>query len=257
MIYFHKMTYLLLVTLLFCSSAQASLLEFDLFSAGDRLITRDTDTGLDWLDLTETIDFSYDEMLMELGDGGLFAGFRYATTTDIDRLQQSAELSSGLFFTITPSIYQRVADLIDMVGVTNFDSDTGYKAAYGITSDPFLPTSTIDDRIFRGFSLTAGASASQGVIPDNLSSPFIGSWLIRDTPTAVPLPSTIFLFVSGIAILLGWRSISERRERIEEILGQTRVSRYIGNKFQQMRPGDREPLNDIGKLKLSAAAFGA
>lgn len=196
---------LLLVALLCCSGAHASLIEVDLFDAGDKLITRDTDTGLDWLDLTETTGISYDDMLLELGVGGMYEGFRYATTADVDGLQQAARLSEGLFFTASNITRLRVVSLIDMVGVTNFDASTGYEYAYGITSDPFEPTSSIDDRIARGFSLTAGVSAFQGVIGDNVSSSTASSWLIRDTPTAVPLPGAVYLFMSGIAMFVGWR----------------------------------------------------
>jgi hypothetical protein len=205
MIFSKKLTPLLLVALLCCSGAHASLLEIDLFSAGDKLITRDTATGLDWLDLTQTIGFSYDDMLVELSVGGMFEGFRYATTADVDGLQQAAGLSAGLFYTASTITRMRVESLMDMVGVTEFENSTGYKYAYGITSDPFEPTSTIDDRILRGFSLTAGVSAAQGIIGDNVSSSTIGNWLIRNTPTAVPLPGAIFLFMSGIAMFVGLR----------------------------------------------------
>jgi hypothetical protein len=205
MFFSKKLSPLLLVALLCCNGAHASLIEIDLFGAGDKLITRDTITGLDWLDLTQTIGYSYDDMLVELGVGGMFEGFRYATTVDVDGLQQAAGLSAGLFYTASSIIRSRVESLMDMVGVTELEASTGYKHAYGITSDPFDPTTTIDDRIIRSFSLTGGASAAQGIIGDNVSSSTIGNWLIRTTPTAVPLPGAIYLFMSGIAMFVGWR----------------------------------------------------
>ncbi len=37
------------------SPAYAALVEQDLFTAGDGLLTLDTDTNLEWLDVTETL----------------------------------------------------------------------------------------------------------------------------------------------------------------------------------------------------------
>jgi hypothetical protein len=69
------------------SIASAALSSVDLDTPGDGLITRDTETGLDWLDLTETapIEFvgpSVNEVLAGAG-GWTNRGFRYATTTEV------------------------------------------------------------------------------------------------------------------------------------------------------------------------------
>lgn len=49
-------------------------------------ITRDTDTGLDWLDLTESLGLSYNEVSAQLGAGGDYEGYRYATVAELDQL---------------------------------------------------------------------------------------------------------------------------------------------------------------------------
>lgn len=48
--------------ILSASASWATLIEVDLISAGDGLVSRDTLTGLDWLDLTATTDLSYDQV---------------------------------------------------------------------------------------------------------------------------------------------------------------------------------------------------
>ncbi len=48
--------------------ASATLTEVDLVDVGDGLVTRDDVTGLDWLDLTQTLDISFDDI--EGGAGG-------------------------------------------------------------------------------------------------------------------------------------------------------------------------------------------
>ena len=65
-----------------CTSATAALAVRDLLTPGDSHITFDTTTRLEWLDLTETGTRSYDDMLVGLGPGGEFAGWRYATLAE-------------------------------------------------------------------------------------------------------------------------------------------------------------------------------
>jgi hypothetical protein len=157
--------------------ANAYLVEEDLFTSGDGLITYDTDTGLYWLDLTLTTNLSYNEVLNEISEGGSLEGFWYATTADIDTLQVSAGLPSGLFFYSLPIYVDYMNQLLSLVGLT--DPSTVLSA--GITSDPFEPTTTIDDRIVRYFTARLAAEAAQGVIGDNIASSTTGSWLITDT----------------------------------------------------------------------------
>jgi len=160
--------------------AKADLVEEDLFTLGDGLITYDTNTGLYWLDLTVTTNLSYNDVLNEINEGGSLEGFWYATTADIDTLQVSAGLPSGLFYYTFPIYVDNMNQLIELVGPT--DSDGERKSSHGITSDPFEPTTTIDDRIFRSFTTTQiYAGAEQGVIADNIASSEIGSWLITDS----------------------------------------------------------------------------
>ena len=44
-----------------------------------KTFTRDTETGLDWLDVTETINKSYNEVEAQLKVGGKYQGYRFAT----------------------------------------------------------------------------------------------------------------------------------------------------------------------------------
>jgi hypothetical protein len=180
-------------------TTEASLVEVDFYGSGDKLLTYDTLTGNYWLDLTATLNTSYDVMQMKLSEGGQLYGFRYATTFDIDQLQRSAGIPEGLFFSVNNINNQRVEDLIDMVGITHERATSVY--AYGITSDPFLPTTGLNDRVGRGFGVTAGESALQFIISDTTSSPTTGSWLITDSPTPVPLPSALILFCGGVALI--------------------------------------------------------
>ena len=49
-----KVAMIIAAGLLFSTVSQAAIVSADWKTAGDNLITRDTTSGLDWLDLTET-----------------------------------------------------------------------------------------------------------------------------------------------------------------------------------------------------------
>lgn len=69
-----------LATAVTCSmGANASIIDSSLFVEGDKRATLDTDTGLEWLKLSETKGFSYNEILQEIAYGGEFSGWRLPT----------------------------------------------------------------------------------------------------------------------------------------------------------------------------------
>lgn len=49
-------------------------------------VTYDTESGLSWLDATETLDMSYNEVVSEMAEGGSLHGWRHATTYEFDQL---------------------------------------------------------------------------------------------------------------------------------------------------------------------------
>src|SRR2546426_3565128 len=94
-----------LVTLLFVlftaliGTANAALISRDWHNPGDNLLTLDTSTNLLWLDLPVSQLFtgagslgSFDFVSGQLGPGGMFQGFRYATSDQVNRLFTDAGL---------------------------------------------------------------------------------------------------------------------------------------------------------------------
>tara|TARA_Y100001956_G_scaffold23660_1_gene23399 strand:- start:2022 stop:2663 length:642 start_codon:yes stop_codon:yes gene_type:complete len=67
---------------LFAGSANAELMEFDLESEGDGLVTLDTNSGLMWLDLTVTGGKSISQVKGMLANGEL-EGWRLPTAQDV------------------------------------------------------------------------------------------------------------------------------------------------------------------------------
>ena len=64
--------------------ANAELIETDWKAGGDALATLHEETGLEWLDLTQTDGMSIDQVAAQTGEGGSFEGWRIATFDEID-----------------------------------------------------------------------------------------------------------------------------------------------------------------------------
>lgn len=69
------------VVMLVCSiqSAGAAFIDYGSYLA-------DTESGLEWLDVTASVGLSYDDVSANFGDGGLFPGWRYASTAEFQGL---------------------------------------------------------------------------------------------------------------------------------------------------------------------------
>ena len=72
------------------SNSNAALIDIDWQSANDKHIIRDTDTGLDWLDLSVTAAISHDDVVANLTSGGQFHEFRLANQSEVLTLWQNA-----------------------------------------------------------------------------------------------------------------------------------------------------------------------
>jgi hypothetical protein len=110
-------------------SARAELVEIDFVLPGDKLVTRDTETGMDWLDLSFTAEFSP----TALADGAYAfygEGWRHATTDEVCDLM----VTLGLGFSPCPGysyanpegsenlsfeLFGRVIGPSDVFGYTN------------------------------------------------------------------------------------------------------------------------------------------
>ena len=92
--------------LLFVSYANADLMERDLFSSGDGLVTYDPSTGLEWLDLTETFGQRVSVVQQNIGLASL--GFEIMSVSDVYTLFQSA--SSYRLLSESPSVVDYIFD---------------------------------------------------------------------------------------------------------------------------------------------------
>jgi hypothetical protein len=128
-----KNTLVAATLLLSITSAQAALVESDWQSTGDALATLDTETGIEWLDLTQTDSMSITEAEGFTGIGGTFEGWRLPTRAEVTQMMVNAFPSELLKFqssgtwSITNGTTDNEADSFRaLFGQTNSNSSYDY-----------------------------------------------------------------------------------------------------------------------------------
>ena len=182
------------------SSAQAAFISQD-SSFGADTITFDTDTGLEWLDLTESTGLSVNEVQAELGAGGLYEGFTFATRSEIETLFfDSAGITPG--FQWPPEL--PVWELANLLGITEpfFFISFGHYLLEGPALNAGL--ASLEPTIPFGDGAATRATLDDNGLPLDQAELTVGSFLFRSAPPAavpVPEPGSALLLLTGLAAL--------------------------------------------------------
>jgi len=190
------------------ATTEAAFIESDWQSSGDNLLTIDTASGLEWLDVPVVLNRSYIDVSSQFGIGGDFEGFRYATVSEVGDLFQNA----GLTLTPPEGTYTGEGLLVEalqnLVGITVVS--TPQLNTFGMTSDSAALCDEPDIGCVDGawllrdtsdLSLTISAAGGFSIQIDQAADHF-SSWLVRDT-AVVPIPPAVWLFGSGLLGLVG------------------------------------------------------
>lgn len=117
------------------SLAQAVIIDHDTYLT-------DTDTGMDWLDVSASFNRSYKDVSAQFGSGGDFEGWRYATRTEFHALLDGwTGYTSDIDYTqYTTSSTPSVDGLASMLGAV---TDSTYPKAFvqGFLADPVWSSS--------------------------------------------------------------------------------------------------------------------
>jgi len=189
-----------MVGILFTGTASTRLTERDLVpSSGDGLLTFDSTTNLEWLDLTETTGLSFDQV--SGGAGGFIGsqGFRFASLEEVEDLYLAAgviDFGIEQEFINTPAANL----LLDLMGCTEICSETARGAA-GLTSTTFQPGTHALPFFQLNEDFGARFLAGENGVADSSSEAFRGSYLVRATPepssTAAAAAAMIALALVG------------------------------------------------------------
>jgi len=214
-----------LILLLVSGQVNAALMEQDLFSAGDGLVTFDSMTGLQWLDVTETVGLSYGDVLNSQYITDL--SFRYATQQELISLYDHAggsgdylvpRNSNGDYNGVpVPENYDAATLLLTLMGCTSYivgqtcdsDDQDWHIGMYGEQVVSGLQTASAVNTYNNSFAYgDAGILWLDWVdsVPGRTTTDF-GSYLVRVNP--VPIPAAVWLFGTGILGLIGF---SKRRK---------------------------------------------
>ncbi|MGB3721925.1 MAG: PEP-CTERM sorting domain-containing protein [Pacificimonas sp.] len=174
--------------------------------------TRDTDSGLDWLDLTQSFGALAD-IEARLAVGGDLEGWRLATQADVATFWNHAGIAPTSLdgnFTYTTDAGQVAATLtlFDLVGGTQFNASLDQ--AFGYTAESVSDSEQAAAALVRLYNRDLDIFDETGAILGAAfpKTPSVGNaqaaWLIRDAP-AVPAPGALGLLGLGALALAARR----------------------------------------------------
>jgi len=193
------------VTLMATSLVLSSHANAELINHGN--FTTDSVTGLDWLDLTQTVNLSYDYVMSQFAAGGEFEGWTLASRSQVLELLDNAGGTGPYedWSTINNGV---VTPLLNLWG--DFSTDIQNNSVH------FMFDEVNEFNQHRLAYLFDTTKSTQGLANDLMRidhgfwdgtpSTQVGSALVR--ASVVPVPAAIWLFGSG---LIGLSVIAKRR----------------------------------------------
>lgn len=176
----------LLLTLTLCLlmpfGAHAELVSAHYKTLGDGLLTRDTLTGLEWLDVPYSINRSYNDVASQFGAGGDFQGFRYATEAETVSFFQHAGLTVGVGGYLGETL--PMTRMLDLVGRTVDTVDLISAFGFVLPATPGYPPSMSHLAMKPGGYTEAFVISGPNMPDGSWIDATHGSYLTRDGATA-------------------------------------------------------------------------
>lgn len=185
------------VVLLSPTIANALLIEGLCDGTADATVTCDTENGLEWLDLTETVGLSANDFLADVG-GWISAGWSIATGAQVDALLTDAGFTD---INNNPAAdaaqFPTALMMLDLLGETGSSAHTSQGTAFAIENTTEL--SIPEYLAFTSLGLgRASGSVSSCCVPFDVSANIIGIWANREGAISVTEPGTLALL--GLAL---------------------------------------------------------
>lgn len=194
--------------------------------SADHTYLTDSATGLDWLDVTTTAGMSFNQVSSQLGIGGQFAGWRYATLDEFNTLVSNYSgivIATGNYGQVNMET-DRIDGLVALLGST---LDTYFLQTRGVTYNEYFglqgrevyqsrgmladfypanPDSrrmaalVDDDRFSNSADFSYASFNTQSI---HVSDYVNGSFLVREHVVAAPVPEpeTYALLLAGLGLV--------------------------------------------------------
>ena len=120
------------------TTANAVLIERDWQTPGDALLTYDTVTGKEWLDVPATSDLSYNQVAALMAPGAIYESFAFATEQQVLSFFHSAGLLDFYDSTSAPQEVQKIKNFLTYWGVCWYIG-TGQRTAFIHATPDGLP----------------------------------------------------------------------------------------------------------------------
>lgn len=188
----------LFVILLVCSAHSSATL------INQGATTYDSATGYTWLDITESLGLSPQDILNDVG-GFLSSGWNIASGIDVDALFENAGVptpASDLHILPDSSVTDLLLSLLGTSSLTISGGAFGQAWAINSPGVYSAPNYTTEPATF---SFTRGSSA----ISDPTSIRTVGVFLVRNDLVAVPTYGTLPLLLAGLACMVACRRRDE------------------------------------------------
>ncbi|QDV22543.1 hypothetical protein [Aureliella helgolandensis] len=198
------------------TSASAGVMSADHATFGIASLTRDTVQGLDFLDLTLSVNRSFNNVSSQFGTGGDFEGFRYATEVEVINLINNYGFTPGAVVgqNITGwALSGGLGGLTNLLGVTNLDGLPELKQTIGITgTSVHISSHKYVELVFYSGLISTVYNEPALYRPDGYFSPNYGSFLVQSS-SVVPEPGSITTFAGLLGIGL---IVRRRRQRLSD-----------------------------------------
>jgi len=153
--------------------------------------TLDTETQLEWLDVTETLGVSAYDIIVG-GYGGLVAdGWAHATVEQIETLFRHAGIPPPYAGSLGPQGFPGADLLIRLLGASGTSANGFFIQAFSGTlvapAPPFLRYTPV---VLTAFGTMGGADLLGAPVPSSVNNPTIGNYLVRPAQVG-PLQVTI------------------------------------------------------------------
>ena len=196
--------------LLVSGQVGAAIMSADDSVFGIDSITRDTASGFEWLDVTLSINRSFNDVIANLGVGGDFEGWSYAGSYQVQQLLENwTGYPSNRVRIKTVEPFDEAFNLdgiIELLGATTGSVGDGYSRVRGITGSAWDARNVWVGQIH---DFDESSANFDYYVPSDFyrlnysADPSVGSFLVRGI-SPVPAPPALLLFGTGLLGLIGF-----------------------------------------------------